>query len=400
MPDDSHKTRVLILVENLSVPFDRRVWQEALALKENGYDVVVICPKMVDKKSREVINEIEIHRYPLPILSTRRIGYLWEYPLAFLCSLVLSIKVFLHKPFHIIHGCSPPDFFFAIALVFKPFGVKYVYDQHDLSPETYQSRFGRDGGFLYFGLKLFERLTYATAARIIATNNSYRRVAMERGKRAPDDVVVVRSAPDLSRFRPARPEEKYKNGKEYLVCYLGTMGPQDGVDYLIESINILVNELGHTNIHFTLIGGGDMLESLKSLTAKRGITDYVNFTGRIPNEELVKILSSASLCAAPDPVCPLNTASTMNKILEYMAMGKPIVSFNLIESRYSADRAAVYAEDNDITDFARKIEWLLPQKELREEMGSYGRQRLESKLSWEFSRKKLLELYDNLAGIA
>lgn len=398
MHGDSRKARVLILVENLSVPFDRRVWQEALALKEDGYDVVVICPKMVDRKSREVIDGIEIHRYSLPILSTGGIGYLWEYPWAFLRTLLLSLKVFIRKPFQIVHGCNPPDFFFAIALLFKPFGVKFVYDQHDLSPETYQSRFDRDGGLLYTGLKLLERLTYFTASKIIATNNSYRRVAMERGNRNAKDVVVVRSAPDLSRFKPVAPDDTYKNGRDYLVCYLGTMGPQDGVDYLVESISILVNDLGHTDIHFTIIGGGDMLEPLKALAAKLGISEYLTFTGRIPNEELIRILSAADLCAAPDPVCPLNMASTMNKILEYMAMSKPIVSFNLVESRYSADKAAVYAEDNDKKDFAEKIEWLLPRKELREEMGLYGRERLESRLSWEFSKKNLLELYNDLAG--
>ena len=309
---------------------------------------------------------------------------------------MLAIKIFIRKPFHIIHGCNPPDFFFAIALLFKPLGVRFVYDQHDLCPETFESRFNIGDGFLYRGLRILEQLTYFSADKVLATNDSYRKIALARGRKKQDEVVVVRSAPDLRRFSLVEPKASLKCNKKYLVCYLGTMGPQDGVENLIEVADLLVNTRKKKDIQFTLVGGGDMLDELRKMSKRKGLSEWVHFTGRIPNDKLLESLSTADLCVAPDPQSPLNSVSTMNKILEYMALERAIVSFDLVESRYSAGKAAVYAENNDISDFADKIQWLLERPEERKKMGKYGRSRLEKKLSWENSKENLIAAYNSL----
>lgn len=392
--------KVLLLVENLSVPFDRRVWQESLALARAGYSVSVICPRMVDKKPFEEIEGVKIYRYPMPYTANRAIGYAWEYSWAILWTFLYACYVFVRRGFKVIHGCNPPDLFFLVALPFKLLGVKYIFDQHDLSPETFESKFPGKGGPILKVLRWLETLTYKTATAVISTNQSYRKIAIERGKLRPEQVFVVRSAPDLNKFSPLPPNPDWKRGKTYMVAYLGTMGAQDGLDYLLKSARIITQEWGRRDIHFLLMGGGENLGVLKQMAEEFKLTDVVEFTGRVTNEQVREVLSTADVCLAPDPINPLNTHCTMNKILEYMAMSRPIVSFRLTESEYSAQEAASYAIDNDVVDFARKTVDLLGDEPRRKTMGDFGHQRLVNELSWNHSTRELLRAYEFTFGRA
>jgi len=390
--------KVLILVENLSVPFDRRVWQEARTLAANGWRVSVVCPRMVDRRPFDWLEGVAIYRYPLPFTARRAPGYLIEYPWAMFMSFLYACWVFVRRGFRVIHACNPPDLFFLVAWPFKLFGVKFLFDQHDLCPETFLSKFENRGRALLRWLYRLEKCTYRTANAVIATNESYKRVAVERGGVPAERVFVVRSAPDLARFVPTLPNPALKKGKTHLVAYLGTMGQQDGVDYLLRSIRVIRHQWKRTDIQFTLMGGGENLASMRRLATDLDLDDVVEFTGRVPNETVCETLSTADVCVAPDPVNPLNDKSTMNKILEYMAMSRPIVSYRLTESAFSAGEAAVYAADNDETDFARKITDLLDDPARRERMGQAGFARLKSELSWEHSTRHLLACYDSLSS--
>lgn len=385
--------KVLILVENLSVPFDRRVWQEATTLARNGYAVSVICPRMVDRRPFERLEGVNVYRYPLPYTARRALGYFVEYPWAMTFTFFYALYVFFRRGFRVIHACNPPDLFFLVALPFKLCGVKFLFDQHDLCPETFESKFAGKKGFLLKALRAIERWTYRTADVVIATNESYRQVAIARGGKKPERVFVVRSAPDLSRFVPTAPNPALKKGKHFLVVYLGTMGQQDGLDYLLRSVQQIVREKQRADIQFTFMGGGENLAALRQMAVELGVTDAVEFTGRVSNEVVMETLSTADACVAPDPISPLNDKSTMNKILEYMAMSRPIVSYRLTESAYSAGEAAVYASDNDPKDFAEKLLALLDDPSRCERMGKMGYERLKSELSWEHSTRHLLDAY-------
>lgn len=385
--------KVLILVENLSVPFDRRVWQEATTLSRHGYAVSVICPRMVNRRPFERLDGVNIYRYPLPYTARRALGYFVEYPWAMAFSFFYALYVFFRRGFRVIHACNPPDLFFLVALPFKLCGVKFLFDQHDLCPETFESKFTGKKGFLLEALRALERGTYRTADVVIATNESYREVAISRGGKKPERVFVVRSAPDLSRFVPTAPKPALKKGKRFLVAYLGTMGQQDGLDYLLRSVQHIVREKKRADIQFTFMGGGENLAALRQMAVDLGVAEAVEFTGRVSNEVVMETLSTADACVAPDPISPLNDKSTMNKILEYMAMSRPIVSYRLTESAFSAGEAAVYANDNDPKDFAEKLLELLDDPSRRERMGKIGYERLKSELSWEYSTKHLLDAY-------
>lgn len=391
------KRRVLIIVENLPVPFDRRVWLEAQALRDAGYTVTVICPKMKGfTKSHEVLDGITVHRHPLPLEGdTGALGFLIEYSIAFFWELVLAWRVFLTRGFDIIHACNPPDNICLIGLLFKPFGVRFVFDQHDINPELYIAKYGKKGP-LYHVLLAFERLTYATADMVISTNQSYRQIALTRGRKAPEKVHIVRSAPDTSRFRAVEPDESLKRGHRYLVVYLGVMGKQEGVDLLLEAANHIVRTLGRTDIAFTLVGSGPEKPALEAYAERLGLGDKVLFTGRIPDEDLLRWLSTADVCVNPDRVNEMNDKSTMNKIMEYMAVGKPIVQFEMTEGRFSAQEASLYARPNDPVDFAAKIVSLLEDEEARRRMGEFGRRRMENELDWRFSREALIRAYGTL----
>ncbi|MGW7236459.1 glycosyltransferase family 4 protein [Streptomyces sp. NPDC054804] len=389
---DGSGRRALILVENLSVPFDRRVWQECTTLRDAGWTVHVICPQgsKRDTEPEVEIDGVRIHRYPLRAATGGPAGYLKEYGSALWHTARLARKV---GPVDVVHACNPPDLLFLPALWLKRRGARFVFDQHDLVPELYLSRFDRGEDLLYRAVCALERRTYRAADVVLATNESYRDVAVRRGGRRPEDVFVVRSAPVIERFQPVPPEPELKNGKPHLLCYLGVMGPQDGVDYALRALAELRDGLGRTDWHAVFVGSGDAFDAMVELSRRLGLGDQVQFTGRIPDEELVRYLSTADVCLSPDPRNPLNDVSTMNKVLEYMAMGRPIVSFDLKEARVSAGEAAVYAPANDEAEFAELIALLLDDPEKRARMGKIGQERVSGPLSWQNSQASLLAAY-------
>jgi glycosyltransferase involved in cell wall biosynthesis len=385
--------KALILVENLSVPFDRRVWQESCALRDAGWEVHVICPQGTkrDTEPEVVLDGVHIYRYPLGAAVGGPLGYLREYGTALWHTRRLMRKV---GPVDVVHACNPPDLFFLLARRLKRRGARFVFDQHDLVPELYLSRFERGEDLLYRAVCWLERRTYRTADVVIATNESYRTAALTRGGKRPEEVFVVRSAPAVERFRQVPPDESLKRGKPYLLCYLGVMGPQDGVDYALRALAKLRDEQGRTDWQAVFVGGGDTFDAMRALAAELGLADQVDFTGRIPDEDLLRYLSTADVCLTPDPRNPLNDVSTMNKIMEYMAMSRPIVSFDLKEARVSAGDAAVYAPANDESQFAKLVAHLLDDPQERHRMGEIGRARVSGPLSWDHSRTALLAAYE------
>ncbi|MFJ8494434.1 glycosyltransferase family 4 protein [Streptomyces sp. NPDC094038] len=384
--------RALILVENLSVPFDRRVWQECTTLRDAGWTVDVICPQgsKRDTEPEAEIDGVRIHRYPLRAATGGPAGYLKEYGSALWHTARLARKV---GPVDVVHACNPPDLLFLPALWLKRRGARFVFDQHDLVPELYLSRFDRGEDLLYRAVCALERRTYRAADIVLATNESYRDVAIRRGGRRPEDVFVVRSAPAIERFQPVPSEPELKRGKPHLLCYLGVMGPQDGVDYALRALAKLRDDLGRTDWHAVFVGSGDAFDAMVELSRRLGLGDQVQFTGRIPDADLVRYLSTADVCLSPDPCNPLNDVSTMNKVLEYMAMGRPIVSFDLKEARVSAGEAAVYASADDESEFAALVAELLDDPDRRARMGKIGQERVGGPLSWRNSQASLLAAY-------
>ncbi len=384
---------VCIIVENLPVPFDRRVWQEARALRDAGYRVSVISPRRGEfQSSYERREGIEIYRHSLWEASSP-VGYLVEYGWALAAELWLALTVYRRSRFRILHACNPPDTIFLIGRLFRPLGVRFIFDHHDLNPELYEAKFGRKSGLLFRLIRLAERLTYRAAAVAIATNDSYREIAIERGGMPPDRVFVVRSSPDLSKIQQKPPQPELKSGKRFLVVYLGVMGPQEGLDLLFQSILYFRKRRQTDDTLFVLIGAGSELPRLKQRAVESGLGSMVRFAGRIPDEEVAAYLSTADVCVAPDPKNPMNDKSTMNKVLEYMAYGRPVVLFDLTEGRRAADDAALYACSNDPEDFAEKIIQLLDSETLRQQLGETGHQRVREELNWEMQKRELLRAY-------
>jgi glycosyltransferase involved in cell wall biosynthesis len=386
--------KVLIIVENLPVPFDRRVWMESITLQESGYEVSVICPKGKGyEKDYEVIDHVHIYRHPMPPDISSVTGYLREYGTALYWEFRLARRVWHDRGFDIVHICNPPDLLFLVAGWFKLFhGVRVIFDHHDINLEMYEAKYGRRDLF-YYGLSWAERLSFATADVVISTNESYRKIALTRGRKKPEDIFVVRSGPALSRFQPVSPNEMYRKGRKYLIGYVGVMGEPEGIDYLLESVRYLVHDQKRYDIQFMLIGSGPMFENLQNMAKNLKVEDYVEFTGRIPDVELLERLSSCDVCVNPDKKMPYNELSTMNKIMEYMAMGKPVVQFDLLEGRRSAEGASVYADGNNPVDFAEKITELLDDPGRREKMSDEGRYRMEKMLEWRHQASKLLAAY-------
>jgi glycosyltransferase involved in cell wall biosynthesis len=388
------KWRVLIIVENLPCPFDRRVWQEALALRAAGHEVSIICPKGRGyARGYELLDGVHIYRHALPVEADSALGYGLEYALALLMEFALALRIAVTRGFDVIHGCNPPDTIFLIARFFKLFGKRFIFDHHDINPELYEAKFGRRDVW-YRLLCRLERWTFATADVSIATNESYRRIAIERGRMDPANVFVVRSGADLSRVRPLPPRPELRRGRKYLVGYVGVIGKQEGLDLLLQAIAHLRTELRRDDVHFIIVGGGTELAALRELAQRLSLGDCVEFTGRIPDAELWEIMSTADVCVNPDRANEMNDKSTMNKILEYMALGKPIVQFDLTEGRFSADESSAYARPNDTVDFARKLCELLDDPERRATMGAIGRSRVESGLAWHHQIPALLQAYE------
>jgi glycosyltransferase involved in cell wall biosynthesis len=390
--------RVLIIVENLPCPFDRRVWQEALALRDAGYEMSIICPKGRGyERGYEVLNGVHIYRHPLPIEAQTALGYGIEYALSLAMELALAVRIALTRGFDVIHGCNPPDTIFLIARLFKAFGKRFIFDHHDINPELYEAKFARRD-IWYRLLCRLEKWTFATADVSIATNESYRRIAIERGGMAPSRVFVVRSGADLTRVRAVAPRAELRRGKSFLVGYVGVIGKQEGLDLLLEAVACLRRNFHRDDVHFVIVGDGTELPALRQMSRELALEDCVEFTGRLPDAQLWEIMSTADVCVNPDRANEMNDKSTMNKILEYMALGKPIVQFDLTEGRFSAGDASLYARPNDVADFAAKLCELLDDPERRRTMGALGRSRVEAGLSWQHQIPQLLSAYVTALG--
>jgi glycosyltransferase involved in cell wall biosynthesis len=384
--------RVLILVENSSAPSDRRVRQEARTLRDAGYDVVVVspCGEGVDRERFEEWEGIEIHRFPLRVSGGGASGYVREYGTALWSFAGIIWRLGSRRRFAVIHACNPPDLLFIVAWPLKLFGSRFVFDHHDLAPELYVSRFGRRGTF-YRALRLCERLSFLAADVVVTTNESYRQIAVGRGRTRPEDVFVVRNGPDPDEFRPGRPDERLKRGRAHLIAYLGLMGPQDGLDSAIRALAHLRRR--RDDWHAIFMGDGEKLDETRRLARRLGIGDAVEFLGRVGDDQILPVLSTADVCIAPESSSPLNDRSTMIKVLEYMAMARPVVAFDLTETRVSAGDSALYAPSGNELAFAEQISELLDQPALRQRLGERGRARVVDDLGWHRSREALLRAY-------
>ncbi|TGD61205.1 glycosyltransferase WbuB [Tabrizicola sp. WMC-M-20] len=393
----SDSRRVLIVVENLPVPLDRRVWLEATTLVANGYTVSVICPMMRGwNAAYEVIDGVYIYRHPMPIEAhSGAVSYAREYGNAIRHWFRLARLVRRERGFDVIQGCNPPDLIFVLALWYRLRGVRYIFDHHDVCPELFEAKFGKRG-LLYVIMKMLERLTFVTASVSMATNESFRRIAIQRGGMAPEDVFVVRSAPRTESFLPAPADPALRKGAGAVIGYVGVIGQQEGMDLLVAAADHLIRILGHTDVHFLIVGFGSHLDEVKRDVATRGLEAQFTFTGPQYGGDLLAALNSCDIGVVPDPKNAMNDISTMNKIMEYMALEKPVVQFDLVEGRASAGEASLYARANDAVDFADQIASLIANPALRDRMGKLGRQRVLEQLGWEHSVPLLLAAYDRV----
>jgi glycosyltransferase involved in cell wall biosynthesis len=393
------RSRVLIIIQNLWVPFDRRVWLECQALVASGYDVTVVCPKGPNDPSYEVIDGVTVHKYKAYAPGGSKVSFVTEYAYSFLMTLRLVLRARKAGKFQVLQACNPPDIFWPIAMLLRRLdGTRFVFDHHDLCPELFQSRFGGTTSLPYKGLRFLERMTHRKADHVISTNDSYRRIAITRSGKPNHDVTVVRTGPDPEKLQRGAVDESLRRGHRYLVTYIGVMGPQDGVDIVVRAADEIVNNLGRTDIAFTLMGGGDCFDEVVALRDELGLAEHVEFTGRVPDETVRAVMSTADLGLSPDPKNPLNDVSTMNKTMEYMAFELPVVAFDLVETKVSAADAAVYVEPNDVAKYARAIVDLLDDEVRRRRMGHLGRERVEQVLAWKHQRKAYIEVYDALTG--
>lgn len=395
--DRAHRRKVLIVVENLPVPFDRRVWQEALALREAGYGVSVICPKGKGHDSAyEVIDGIHIYRHGLPVEASGPLGYLAEYSVALFWEFVLSIKVRRRHGFTVFQACNPPDLIFLVALYHKLFhGVKFVFDQHDINPELYEVKFKRRDVF-YKILRLCERLTFKTADQCIATNETLRLLAIERGGISPDRVCIVKSFPDLSHWPSVNPDISARREFRHVVGYLGIMADQDGVDLLVEAMDRIVNRMKRSDTGCLIIGDGPELGRLKALARERGLENHVTFCGFLRGGELVSKLSACDVGVIPDPPNACNHKLSMNKVFEYMTLGLPFVQFDLEQARKEAGEASLIVPEATSEALAKSIALLLDDAPRRRRMSVYGRQRAAWAFNWANERRSLLTAYESL----
>ena len=388
----------LLIVENEAVPFDRRVWLQALTLKNTGANVTAICPIFgKDNKKFENIEGIDIFRYSLPFSNGTKKGYIKEYGVAFIKTIILFHKVLLKKgSVDVIHVANPPDIFWPLALYVKIFGTKFIFNEHDLAPETYISRFELDGdheSLIVTILKKSQLLSYKFAHAIISTNETYREEAQSISPQNKNKIYIVRNGPDTRKIFATNQNHDLKKGRSYLFGFIGVMAVQDGVDYIIKAVDYLVKKKNFADFIVYLIGSGDDTPRLKNLVTELKLEDFIIFTGRIPDEPAFEILSTADVCLSPDPYNPLNDKSTMTKVMEYMALGKPIVSFKLKEAQYSAQDSAIYVDNNDAKAFAEGILQIIDNPDAAKEMGEKGKKRVEEFLSWQIQSEKLIETY-------
>ena len=397
--DRSARPRVLIIVQNLPVPFDRRVWLECNALTAAGYDVTVICPKGKNDPSRQILDGVTLLKYRPYAPGGRAVGFVMEYAYSFLATARLVLGARRRGPFDVVQACNPPDIFWPIARwLRRRDGSRFVFDHHDLCPELFDSRFPEGKQLPRRGLVALERATFRTADHVVSTNASYAEIALRRGDKRPADVTVVRTGPDPERLRRRETVPPLRRGREHLVAYIGVMGPQDGVDLAIRAAAYVVHNLGREDVSFTFMGAGDCYDEIVALRDTLGLQDYVELPGRVPDETVIDVLSTADAGLSPDPKNPLNDVSTMNKTLEYMAFGMPVVAFDLKETRVSANGAGRYVASGDVVAYARAIVALLDDAEKREDMGREGRLRIEKELGWPHQRDAYVGVYDRLVG--
>ena len=394
-----NRKRVLILVQNLSVPFDRRVWLECLSLIDAGFRVAVVCPKAPGDPPYARLNGVEMFKYRPYAPGGSSMSFVLEYLYSFCATLMLSLKASLRGRFTAVQSCNPPDLFWPIGLLFRLLhGSSFVFDHHDLCPELYQSRFPNGNQLIYRALRLMERCTTKTADHVISTNDSYRQIVLGRDGVDPACVTVVRTGPDLTRLRPTAAKPSLRRAAPHLAAYLGVMGPQDGVDIVLKLADHVVHRLGRRDISFTLIGSGDCFDDLVALSHRLELSDFVTFTGRIPDADVSAILSTADVGISPDPKNPLNDLSTMNKTMEFMAFALPVVAFDLHETRISAGDAAVYATPNDVGELAQLLIDLVDDEPRRRSMGEAGRARIEQELAWEHQAPRYVGVYEQLTA--
>ena len=399
--DGGPRPRVLIIVQNLPVPFDRRVWLECQALTAAGFDVTVVCPKGTDDLGRQVLDGVTLLKYRPYAPGGSALGFVLEYAYSFLATLRLVLGARRDGRFDVLQACNPPDIFWPIARwLRRRDGTRFVFDHHDLCPELYDSRFPDGRRLPRRGLLALERATFRTADHVVSTNASYAEIAQRRGGRRPADVTVVRTGPDPDRLRRRAAVPALRRGRRYLVAYLGVMGPQDGVDLAVESAAHIVHDLGRDDVSFLFMGAGDCSAQIAALRDARGLQQHLELPGRVPDETVIDVLSTADVGLSPDPKNPLNDLSTMNKTLEYMAFGLPVVAFDLKETRVSAGAAARYVPSGDVPAYARAIVALLDDEPARAEMGRIGRQRIDSELGWPHQRAAYVSVYDRLVGRA
>jgi glycosyltransferase involved in cell wall biosynthesis len=388
---------VLIIVENLPVPVDRRVWQEATTLHQAGYTVSVICPKGKGyDKAYELMDGVHIYRHPRGVEGSGAVTYLLEYTVAFFWEFVLSLKVARRHGFDILHACNPPDLIFLIAIFYKFFGKKFLFDRHDPAPELYAVKFGRED-FFYRLLFLLERWTFRSADGSLATNPALKQQAIERGGIRPEGVWVVRSVPDLGRFRQVQPDPSVRRDFRYVVGYVGIIAEQDGVDLLVKAMEHIVKRLHRTDIACLIIGDGPELGRLKTLAGELGITDNIEFAGYISGDALPAKMAACDIAVVPDLPNAANVTMSMIKIFEYMAMGLPFVLFDLAQAKLDAGAAARVVAEPTPQALGEGIVALLEDEAARERMQSYGRERASGKFHWEVEKRSLLAAYASLA---
>ncbi len=391
------RPHVGILVQNLPVPLDRRVWNECTALIAAGYDVSVVCPKGPGDPGHHVIDGVHLYKYRPPKARDGIFGLLFEAVYCWLRTAWLTRRVHRRRPLDVIQACNPPDTFWLLGAIFKGLGVRYVFDHHDLCPEIYQARSGKQSGFVLRALYALERATFTTADHVISTNESYRSIARTRGRRSLSETTVVRSGPRPDELKPAPADPTLRRGRKYMCSYVGIMGHQDGADVVVRAADLLVNEWGY-DVTFAMLGFGDTLEAVKALTVELGLAQHFIFTGRVGTDEIQHYLTSSDVGLSPDPRSSFNEASTMNKTLEYMSCGLPVAAYDLRETRVSAGDAAFYASDDTIESFAKAIAALLDDPDARDQMGEDGRRAIEERLGWPAQARTYVGLYDRLLG--
>lgn len=391
------RRNVLIVVENLPLPLDRRVWLEATTLVSNGYDVSVICPTGRGwDLPHEVIENVHIYRYPEPTEAhSGAMAYAREYLHSLWHWFRLARQIWRDRRFDVIQGCNPPDLIFLLALWYRPWGVRYLFDHHDVCPELFEAKFGKKG-LLYRIMLIWERMTFATASVSMATNESFRRIAIRRGKMDPANVFVVRSAPKIEKFRIGPALSEHRKGAKTVLGYVGVIGQQEGMDLLVAAVDHLVRNLGHSDLHVAIVGFGPHLPEVQRDVTARGLDGHFTFHGALYDDALLSVLNSIDIGVSPDPKNEMNDISTMNKVMEYMTLQKPVVQFDLTEGRASAGDASLYAKANDPLDFAAKVAELIENPEMGMRMGVQGRARVLDELSWAHSVPQLMAAYDRI----